>query len=78
MEVETYRHTHHVPEGEPCVLILVAFIVHDPESAHYFAVVFDYAAYIAYAAHIAYVFGRRISDSNPEYNSDWRAWRGPE
>jgi len=72
MEIDTYRHAHHVPTNEDCPKIPVAFLVHDVDSAHYFAVVFDYVA------NIAHVFGRKIGDHNPQYDPDWRAWQGPE
>ncbi|KAI9449509.1 hypothetical protein HD554DRAFT_2181041 [Boletus coccyginus] len=70
--VNQYRNTHHVPLDNPCPVIPVAFLVHDPEAAHFFAVVFDYTA------HTAYVFGRKLSNNNPQYDADWKAWRGPE
>ena len=72
VEVDTYQHAHHVAMNGPCPMTPVAFLVQDPQSAYYFAVVFDYAGCTAY------IFGRRISDQNPQYNPDWRAWRGPE
>ncbi|KAH0834639.1 hypothetical protein J3R83DRAFT_10148 [Lanmaoa asiatica] len=70
--VEKYRHAHDVPLNTPCPVVPVTFLVHDPEAAHFFAVVFDYAA------QTAYVFGRKISNGNPLYNADWHTWRGPE
>ena len=69
---DRYRHTHYVPANEPCPIVPVAFLVHDPQSAHFFAVIFDYTT------HMAYVFGRRLGDHNPQYDLDWKAWRGPE
>jgi len=70
--VEKYRDAHQVPVNHPCPIVPVTFLVHDPETAHFFAVVFDYAA------QTAYVFGRKISSNNPQYNEDWETWRGPE
>ncbi|KAF8550173.1 hypothetical protein OG21DRAFT_1487975 [Imleria badia] len=50
----------------------VAFLGHEPEMAQFFAVIFDYRT------HSAYILERKIADNSPNYDSDWRAWNGPE
>jgi len=72
IKIDTYRHAHHVPTTVDCPIIPVTFLIHDAESAHYFAMIFNYAA------NIAYIFRRKIGDHNTHYNPDWRAWQGPE
>lgn len=71
-DIERYQNTHLVPRNQSCPVVPVAFLVHDAPTSHFFAVVFDYTA------NTVYILGRRLSNSNPQYNSDWSTWRGPE
>lgn len=70
--IDRYRRTHYFPANGPCPIVPVGFLVHDPGTAHFFPVIFDYGH------HCAYILGRRISNNNPDYNPDWKAWGGPE
>ena len=70
MDVGDFAFAQQVFTNKPTPMIPVSFLVH--QAAHYFPVVFDYGS------HTAYVFGRRISEDNQDYDSSWSVWRGPD